>query len=164
MHARLPQKAGYMQFSIALILLGDRTLAHHFIIDMAVFACALIAAIRIVALDFEHLRNWGRLAGNRHKCDHLTSDVIGDNFIVAVFPNITSFTVSPVEDRYTLAETIGIKPQLMSGKKTPRYVWSKKSKHYHYPTCRFVRNITPENLVQGDYSPAGKRLHKGCPK
>ena len=46
----------------------------------------------------------------------------------------------------------------------PMYSWSKKSTVYHYSNCRFVSNIAPANLVQGNAPPEGKTLHQGCPK
>jgi hypothetical protein len=46
---------------------------------------------------------------------------------------------------------------------TTEFVGSKNSDVYHYPTCRIVKDIKPENLVKYTTAPAGKHLHKGCP-
>jgi hypothetical protein len=43
-----------------------------------------------------------------------------------------------------------------------QFVGSRDSDVYHYPSCRDVQKIRPENLVRHKAAPAGKRLHKGC--
>jgi hypothetical protein len=45
-----------------------------------------------------------------------------------------------------------------------KFVGSKKSEVYHYPGCADAKRILPENLVEYAEAPAGKRLHKGCPR
>ena len=44
------------------------------------------------------------------------------------------------------------------------FVGSRKSQVYHFPSCRDVKSIKPENLVEYRTAPAGKRLHAGCPR
>ena len=41
---------------------------------------------------------------------------------------------------------------------------SRRSEGYHYPNCSVVQQIKPGNLVEYTSAPAGKRLHKGCPR
>jgi hypothetical protein len=45
-----------------------------------------------------------------------------------------------------------------------KFVGSRKSDVYHYPGCRDVENIKPENLVEYSSAPPGKHLHSGCPR
>jgi hypothetical protein len=45
-----------------------------------------------------------------------------------------------------------------------KFVGSKNSQVYHLPGCKDAQRIKPENLVEYDEAPAGKRLHEGCPK
>ena len=46
---------------------------------------------------------------------------------------------------------------------THTYVWSRKSTLYHFPSCKYVRQISPANLEKGDTPPPDKTLHTGCP-
>lgn len=46
----------------------------------------------------------------------------------------------------------------------PMFVGSRNSKKYHFPDCRAVKAIKPENLVTYSEKPEGKELHKGCPQ
>lgn len=43
------------------------------------------------------------------------------------------------------------------------YVWSKRSSLYHFASCKYVQQISPANLEEGDIPPPGKTLHEGCP-
>ena len=95
-------------------------------------------------------------------------DVIGGNIVVEVAPNATSFTITyggSRVDSYPLTGT-GVSPTTSTnpGTTAPKYVWSKKSSYYHYASCRFVQNIAPANLEQGDTPPPNKTLHKDCPQ
>jgi hypothetical protein len=44
------------------------------------------------------------------------------------------------------------------------YVWSKNSNVYHYATCKTAAQISAANRQSGATPPAGKTLHKDCPK
>jgi len=55
------------------------------------------------------------------------------------------------------------KAQPVTPTETELFVGSKNSSAYHYPTCKAVKDIKPENLVKYDSAPNGKHLHKGCP-
>jgi len=44
-----------------------------------------------------------------------------------------------------------------------KFVGSKNSQVYHYPECKTVKQILPQNLVEYPDAPAGKHLHAGCP-
>ena len=44
-----------------------------------------------------------------------------------------------------------------------RFVGSRKSSKYHYPSCKSVNLIKPENLVKYSEAPIDKTLHAGCP-
>ncbi len=93
-------------------------------------------------------------------------DVIGGNIVVEVAPNASSYTVTyegTHVDTYALAGAVA-DGQDHPPVNTPKYAWSKNSTHYHYANCRFIQNIAPANLQQGDAPPAGKTLHKDCPK
>jgi phosphatidylserine/phosphatidylglycerophosphate/cardiolipin synthase-like enzyme len=45
-----------------------------------------------------------------------------------------------------------------------RYVGSRTSNVYHYADCAAVRTISPQNRVEYQSPPPGKRLHQGCPE
>lgn len=45
-----------------------------------------------------------------------------------------------------------------------KFVGSKKSDLYHYPSCSAVKTISPNNMVEYNSAPPGKRLHEGCSK
>jgi len=45
-----------------------------------------------------------------------------------------------------------------------KFVGSKNSDLYHYPSCSAVKKISTNNLVEYQSAPEGKRLHEGCPK
>lgn len=87
-------------------------------------------------------------------------DVVGGNIVVEAEPTKDAFTVTynwANKDSYPLW---GTKEQL-----TPAadiYAWSKKSDVYHYASCKYVTNISPENLVKDSSPPSGKRLHDNC--
>jgi beta-lactamase superfamily II metal-dependent hydrolase len=95
-------------------------------------------------------------------------DVIGGNIVVDVAPGASSFTITYGEthvDTFSLTgKTVSISTNSPPAATTPKYAWSKKSDQYHFANCRFVQNISPENLEQGDSPPANKVLHKDCPK
>lgn len=59
------------------------------------------------------------------------------------------------------------KPQALSqetGQATGRYGWSENSRVYHLRDCGDLARISPEHLRWSDAPPAGKRLHRHCPK
>jgi beta-lactamase superfamily II metal-dependent hydrolase len=95
-------------------------------------------------------------------------DVVGGNIVVEVASSASSFTVTSGGshvDTYPLNGTGAIVPTNTSpAVTTPKYAWSKNSTHYHLANCRFVQNISPANLEQGDTPPRNKALHKDCPK
>jgi beta-lactamase superfamily II metal-dependent hydrolase len=95
-------------------------------------------------------------------------DVVGGNIIVEVAPGASSFTVTSGETHTdTFAVTIknaSAPTAVPAAATTPKFAWSKKSATYHYANCRFVQNISPENLEEGDTPPDHKTLHKDCPK
>jgi beta-lactamase superfamily II metal-dependent hydrolase len=95
-------------------------------------------------------------------------DVVGGNIVVEVAPNAPSFTVTYEGSRidtYSLSGP-GANPAgaPSPAAKTAKYAWSKNSSLYHYANCRFVQNVSPANLEQGDTPPRDKTLHKDCPK
>lgn len=99
----------------------------------------------------------------------LAWDVIGNNIVVEVAPNDSTFAVTynwTQTDRYALWTDPGAGAPPTSTVVTARYAWSVKSNVYHFSSCFYVRNISPANLRSGDTPPAGhgKRLHIGCPK
>ncbi len=65
---------------------------------------------------------------------------------------------------YGLAATGGTRGPTTTPTPTVTYVWSKNSNIYHYSTCKFVDSITANNRQTGTTPPAGKTLHKDCPK
>ena len=89
-------------------------------------------------------------------------DVVGGNIIVEVEPGSNVFTVTYSGTQVDTYAFHGITGIVSTG--TPKYSWSKKSKLYHFSNCRYVKNISPQNLERGDDPPQGKKLHKGCPK
>jgi len=95
-------------------------------------------------------------------------DVVGGNIVVEVAPNDSSFTVTyegSHVDTYSLTSAgRNVPPAPSPAIKTTKYAWSKNSSLYHYANCRFVQNISPANLQQGDSPPQNKTLHKDCPK
>jgi beta-lactamase superfamily II metal-dependent hydrolase len=95
-------------------------------------------------------------------------DIVGGNIVIEVAPNASTFTVTSSGshvDAYAIAGTSpGTNPSTPPVANSPKYAWSKNSSEYHYANCRFVQNIAPANLVQGNSPPPNKTLHKGCPK
>jgi hypothetical protein len=95
-------------------------------------------------------------------------DVVGGNIVVEVATNASSFTVTSGGshvDTYPIKGSGAIVPTNTAPAATaPKYAWSKNSTHYHFANCRFVQNISPANLEQGDTPPRNKTLHKDCPK
>ena len=87
-------------------------------------------------------------------------DVVAGNVIVEYVPGSTEFTVTnsagTVSDSYS-TDTAPTPPG-------QTFSWSRRSRLYHYSTCRYVQNISSHNLRQNTQAPAGKRLHDGCPK
>lgn len=89
-------------------------------------------------------------------------DVVGGNIIVEVAPGAQNFTVThsgTVVHTYPIWGSSDSSPAV-----TPAFSWSKKSNVYHHTSCRYVANISPSNLEQGNTAPQGKTLHPGCPK
>lgn len=95
-------------------------------------------------------------------------DVVGGNIIVEVAPNSPSYTVTyggSHVDTYTLTGNgTNTDASPSPAVKTAKYAWSKNSNFYHFANCKFVQNIAPANLQQGDSPPQNKTLHKDCPK
>ena len=95
-------------------------------------------------------------------------DVVGGNIVIEVAPNASTFTVtssgSHVDTYPIVGNSPGTNPGTLPVANSPKYAWSKNSSEYHYANCRFVQNIAPANLVQGNSPPPNKTLHKGCPK
>jgi beta-lactamase superfamily II metal-dependent hydrolase len=99
-------------------------------------------------------------------------DTIGGNIIVEVAPGAASYTITyngTHVDTYPMGTPVIPPGATGSGSPappatTPKYAWSKKSSQYHLATCRFVQNISPDNLQEGDNPPSGKTLHKNCPQ
>lgn len=106
-------------------------------------------------------------------------DKVGSNIIVEVAPNSSKFTVTyngDDEDTYNMwpasnplfspsnTLTITTTDALSSVATAPKYAWSTRARVYHYSSCIYVHNISPKNYEAGESEPAGRRLHKGCPK
>ncbi len=95
-------------------------------------------------------------------------DVVGGNIVVEVAPTAGSFTVTfggSHVDTYPLAgSNASVPTNPPPAASTPKYAWSKNSTHYHFANCRFVQNISPASLEQGNSPPPNKTLHKDCPK
>jgi hypothetical protein len=95
-------------------------------------------------------------------------DVIAGNIVVEVAPQAASFTVTFAGshiDTYPIAGgTTTVSTASSTSVSGPKYAWSKKSNYYHLAECRFVQNIAPANLQQGNSPPTGKNLHKDCPQ
>jgi beta-lactamase superfamily II metal-dependent hydrolase len=92
-------------------------------------------------------------------------DVVGGNVVVEVAPGASNYTITyggTHVETYTIA-AVGTSPVVPSVT-TPKFAWSKKSGHYHLASCRFVANISPDNLQRGDTPPSGKTLHTNCPQ
>ena len=90
------------------------------------------------------------------------SDKIGGNIIVEVEPNSTDFRVkygTSAIDAYKVWN-----PAAAPTVSSASYAWSKKAAVYHYAQCKYVKNISAENLENGTNPPANKDLHLGCPK
>ncbi len=95
------------------------------------------------------------------------ADVVGGNIVVEVAWNAPSFTIAyggSHIDTYAVTAASGTVPPNTPVVTVPKYAWSKNSTHYHFANCRFVQNIVPANLEQGNSPPANKTLHKDCPK
>lgn len=45
-----------------------------------------------------------------------------------------------------------------------RYVGTRNGSVYHFPECRDAVRIKPDNLIGFAEKPAGRRLHRGCPR
>ena len=92
-------------------------------------------------------------------------DTVGGNIIVESSPGSNTFTVthSGVQvDTYNNWEALNDPAAQPAA--APRFAWSKKSDVYHHISCKWVDNISPQNLQKGSAAPSGKRLHTGCPK
>jgi beta-lactamase superfamily II metal-dependent hydrolase len=94
-------------------------------------------------------------------------DTVGGNIIVEVAASAArTFTVrhtagSQVVDEYAMWNAAPAVPPT-----TTAFAWSRRpsSKLYHHASCRFVANISPENLITGTTVPGNKTLHTDCPK
>jgi beta-lactamase superfamily II metal-dependent hydrolase len=86
-------------------------------------------------------------------------DTIAGNIIVEAEPTSETFTVS-YNSRTDSVPVWGAVGGL--GLETS-YAWSKKSSVYHYSNCKYVANISPNNLERSSQPPDGKRLHEECP-
>lgn len=89
-------------------------------------------------------------------------DVVGGNIIVEVEPNAQVFAV-----RHTSGSQAAVEfPMWNAATPMPAataFAWSKRSQVYHLSSCRYVANISPDNLQSGTAPPAGKTLHQNCP-
>jgi hypothetical protein len=54
------------------------------------------------------------------------------------------------------------KPETSPPVETAAFFGNKNSSAYHYPRCKLVKDIKPENLVKYDAAPSSKHLHKKC--
>jgi hypothetical protein len=92
-------------------------------------------------------------------------DTVGGNIIVEVAPGASTFTVrhtqenEPVETFAMWGAGPGPTPV-----PPPAFAWSRRSNVYHHVACRYVANISPENLETAAAPPVGKTLHQGCPR
>jgi hypothetical protein len=100
-------------------------------------------------------------------------DVVGGTIVVEVPATATStYTVRPTglaaaTDTYQTWLTGGTGGGTGGTTPTPtsiKYTWSKNSNIYHYATCKVAQTISAGNRQVGDTPPAGKTLHKDCPK
>lgn len=89
-------------------------------------------------------------------------DTIAGNIVVEVAPNGASYTVrhGTASVSFPIAGGPGSPPAPVGAE----LAWSKKSNIYHFANCKFVNNISPDNLQTGTTPPAGKTLHKDCPR
>ena len=89
-------------------------------------------------------------------------DKIGGNIIVEVDPNSIDFRVkygTSGVDSYKVWRPIT--PTVVTDS---QYAWSKRATVYHYAQCKYVKNISADNLETGAAPPPNKELHLGCPK
>ena len=112
------------------------------------------------ALDRLHLFNvptyWTE-RGNGTKPG--ANDKIGGNIIVEVEPMSSSFRIKYA---WTNVDSYAVWGPPSGSQQ--EYAWSKNASVYHYPQCKYVKNIDPQNLERGATAPANKTLHLGCPK
>jgi len=105
-------------------------------------------------------------------------DVVGGNIVVEVAPQAATFSVTsagshvdsfPVTGDGTVANPTPPPPVTTptpNPPHVPTFAWSKSkgTKQFHFANCKYVKNISPENLERGDTPPAGRTRHKGCPQ
>jgi len=93
-------------------------------------------------------------------------DTVAGNIIVEVAPGAHQFTVTGTSQGVstTTYPTWEANSATSTGTTMITYAWSKNSNVYHFSNCRYVQNISPGNLITGSAPPAGKTLHKDCPK
>jgi hypothetical protein len=96
-----------------------------------------------------------------------SGEPVGGTIIVEV-PSAasTTYTVRPTApgtttDTYQTWIAAGGTPSTTG---TTSFAWSKRSNLYHDSRCRVVASISQANLERGTTPPAGKTLHKDCPK
>lgn len=85
-------------------------------------------------------------------------DKIGGNIVVEYAQNSPTFTVTFAGnkvDTHPVWNPIGTQTS---------FSWSKFSSNFHLASCKFVKNISPSNLVTSTTAPEGRKLHPGCPK
>ncbi len=87
-------------------------------------------------------------------------DVVGGNIIVESAPGSRTFTVTYSGTRTETYTLWGAD----NSPDNPTFAWSKQSNVYHFATCRYVQNISPNNLERESTPPTGKTLHEGCPQ
>lgn len=117
-------------------------------------------------LHAHHVRAYWTESGNGGEPEP-GIDAVGGNILVEVAPDAPSFTVTFAGshmDTFPLTGSVPNPSSRAPAVTRPKYAWSKNSTHYHYANCRFVQNIAPANLEQGDSPPANMTLHKDCPK
>jgi beta-lactamase superfamily II metal-dependent hydrolase len=136
---------------IGIVSVGDRNVYNH------------PAAECLERLHQHGVKTYWTETGNGADPD-AAYDTVAGNIIVEVAPGATSFTVS---NSLKLLATYQFSVAEGSAPPSPavdEFAWSKNSSVYHLASCKYVDNISATNLQRGTTPPAGKTLHKGCPK
>jgi beta-lactamase superfamily II metal-dependent hydrolase len=88
-----------------------------------------------------------------------TWDVVGGSILVEMTPGADHYTVKPVSGEAHDYPLKAVTPQPTQ----QSYVWSVRSKIYHYADCAVAKSISEGNRRTGTTPPEGKTLHQGCP-
>lgn len=107
------------------------------------------------------IRTYWTTTGSGDAAPQLGLDTVGGNIIIEVEPNSETFSVTHSGDKIDTFTMWESKPPV--SEKEP-LAWSIRSSFYHYRNCLYVRNISPQNINEGDMPPDGKELHVGCPR